>query len=101
MSKKWMLILSASTIVFVAAAIGGWAILHQSRQASGARAEATVRYHCPMHPSIVSDRPGECPICHMTMVPMDEETHSPSAPSSAAAKRVVYRSTMNPNEVSD
>lgn len=24
-------------------------------------------YQCPMHPSIVSDRPGECPICSMTL----------------------------------
>ena len=24
-------------------------------------------YQCPMHPSIVSDRPGDCPICNMTL----------------------------------
>lgn len=28
-----------------------------------------VLYHCPMHPSIVQDHPGECPICGMTLVP--------------------------------
>jgi RND family efflux transporter MFP subunit len=101
MNKKWKLILSVSAIVLIAAAVGGWTVLHRSTQADPASAKATVRYHCPMHPTIVSDRPGECPICHMTMVPMDEETHSSSAPSPATAKRVVYRSTMNPNEVSD
>lgn len=25
-------------------------------------------YHCPMHPRYTSDRPGECPICHMDLV---------------------------------
>lgn len=25
-------------------------------------------YYCPMHPSVVSDRPGHCPICGMTLV---------------------------------
>jgi Cu(I)/Ag(I) efflux system membrane fusion protein len=25
-----------------------------------------------MHPQIVSDKPGECPICHMTLVPIDD-----------------------------
>ena len=27
-------------------------------------------YHCPMHPQIVQDRPGECPICFMNLVPV-------------------------------
>jgi Cu(I)/Ag(I) efflux system membrane fusion protein len=31
---------------------------------------AAVMYHCPMHPTYVSDRPADCPICNMAMVPM-------------------------------
>jgi membrane fusion protein, copper/silver efflux system len=30
---------------------------------------ATTEYYCPMHPSVVQDHPGECPICSMTLVP--------------------------------
>lgn len=26
-----------------------------------------ARYHCPMHPSYTSDRPGQCPICGMDL----------------------------------
>ncbi|MFL5409267.1 MAG: efflux RND transporter periplasmic adaptor subunit, partial [Myxococcales bacterium] len=34
-------------------------------------AEAKVaRYHCPMHPEYTSDKPGECPICGMKLVPI-------------------------------
>ena len=29
-------------------------------------------YYCPMHPQIVQDHPGECPICSMTLVPKPE-----------------------------
>ncbi len=33
----------------------------------------TVKYHCPMHPTMVADRPGDCPICGMRMVPIDKK----------------------------
>ncbi len=29
-----------------------------------------AKYHCPMHPDYVSDKPGDCPICHMKLVLM-------------------------------
>jgi len=56
-----------------------------------------AKYHCPMHPTVVSDKPGTCPICHMDLVPIEAEQESPVAPQ----KKTMYRSTMNPNEVSD
>jgi Cu(I)/Ag(I) efflux system membrane fusion protein len=36
------------------------------------RAKAATRYYCPMHPTYISDRPGDCPICNMTLVPLKE-----------------------------
>ena len=33
--------------------------------------ETGTQYYCPMHPSIVQDHPGECPICSMTLVPRE------------------------------
>jgi len=30
-------------------------------------------YHCPMHPQIVSDAPGHCPICQMSLVKSDDD----------------------------
>ncbi|HQQ51447.1 MAG TPA: heavy metal-binding domain-containing protein, partial [Spirochaetota bacterium] len=32
-----------------------------------------VQYTCPMHPQIMSDKPGSCPICGMELVPINNE----------------------------
>ena len=70
MSRKRIFVTVALLVVLGGAAATAWMIL---RGANGeSRSESAVRYHCPMHPTMVSDRPGECPICHMAMVPVDE-----------------------------
>jgi len=33
-------------------------------------ASATGQWTCPMHPEIISDKPGDCPICGMALEPM-------------------------------
>jgi Cu(I)/Ag(I) efflux system membrane fusion protein len=58
-----------------------------------------AKYHCPMHPTVISDQPGECPICGMDLVPMGQDAQARRA--EPAKKKTMYRSTMNPNEVSD
>jgi P-type Cu+ transporter len=43
---------------------------HHARPAVGAEPNG-VRYTCPMHPQIVRNGPGSCPICGMALEPMD------------------------------
>lgn len=63
----------------------------------GSAAPAAARpYHCPMHPTYVSDKPGDCPICGMKLVLKE----SP-APSRAGRKVAFYRSPMDPSLRSD
>lgn len=51
-----------------------------------------TKYHCPMHPDIVRDEPGECPVCGMRLV-----ADSGSAPSAGSGKRTIafYRNPMD------
>src|SRR3989338_8121586 len=41
-----------------------------------ARQDST-QYRCPMHPNIISDKPGDCPICNMRLVPSEIEAAPP------------------------
>jgi hypothetical protein len=36
-------------------------------------ATAATLYTCKHHPEVVSDQPGECPKCHMKLVPKAEK----------------------------
>lgn len=52
-------------------------------------------YSCSMHPSIVSDHPGTCPICKMDLQKIESEVTKESAGASRSEKRpIFYRHPM-------
>jgi multidrug efflux pump subunit AcrA (membrane-fusion protein) len=71
----------------------------------GADTAAATKYQCPMHPQIIRDKPGECPICGMKLVPIDQNrTPAPATTATKLAagahKVLFYRSPMNAAETS-
>jgi Cu(I)/Ag(I) efflux system membrane fusion protein len=61
-------------LVVVVASAGGYYLwhskgAHETHKGEQA-AQGPVQYTCPMHPFIIKDKPGACPICGMTLVPL-------------------------------
>src|SRR5206468_9147047 len=73
---RWALF--AGLLLLAAASIGGYLLARQPKTAASQSAKKVI-YQCPMHPSYTSDKPGECPICGMTLEPV--------TPADAAAAR--------------
>jgi Cu(I)/Ag(I) efflux system membrane fusion protein len=72
-------------LVAALAGAGGYFIAQRGGgQEGGDSASPGPRYQCPMHPSIVQDHPGNCPICGMKLVPVALENAAPPAPDEAA-----------------
>ena len=54
-------------------------------------------YTCGMHPEIISDEPGLCPICEMNLTPIKNNNQK----SSGERKILFWRAPMDPNEIYD
>jgi Cu(I)/Ag(I) efflux system membrane fusion protein/cobalt-zinc-cadmium efflux system membrane fusion protein len=82
--------------VAVGVGIGAW-LMETPAEQPGMVEESTTVYRCAMHPSVVSDKPGSCPVCGMDLVADRPETSQP-----AGGERVIdhYRAPMDPNFVS-
>ena len=98
MKKKRVLTITLTVALFVVA--GGVVLVSSACQKSGEHSAAAKRFHCPMHPDVVKDGPGDCPICGMKLVPIEEEAHQAAVAGTAAPsgerKVLFYRSPMNP-----
>ncbi len=60
----------------VAAAVDDTAAEHAVKHAN-------PTYRCPMHPDVVRDEPGECPICGMELVEVKAEESAEAAGAAA------------------
>ncbi len=69
-----------------------------------AREHTAPMYRCPMHPDVVKDAPGTCPICGMQLVEFQPdsgpEPASQAAASAGEAKPLYYRNPHDPNRTS-
>jgi membrane fusion protein, copper/silver efflux system len=73
---------------FLAAAVlltGGYFAYTHRATLTPIKASPKVLYHCPMHPTYISDKPGDCPICGMKLVPIEPASSGQHAGHEAGA----------------
>lgn len=62
--------------------------------------ESKTLYTCGMHPQVIQDHPGDCPICSMKLTPVRKQPASSTA-LSGGRKITHYKSSMNSGEISE
>ncbi|MHB8765844.1 MAG: efflux RND transporter periplasmic adaptor subunit, partial [Deferrisomatales bacterium] len=103
-AKRALLLVLA--LVVVGAAGGGYWYYRHAAPDAGAGGEK-VLYTCGMHPWIIADRPGDCPVCGMKLTRIDPAAQAAATPAKGdddffaelegkERKILFYRNPMDP-----
>jgi hypothetical protein len=64
-------------IAFLVVALGFLLVgCNRGSSSSSGQSKETTLYICGMHPQIVQDKPGPCPVCGMKLTPVHKECRS-------------------------
>lgn len=94
-------------IVGILLGAGGTYVLLPRAASGGAPVQEETKqlYSCGMHPEVISDEPGNCPICGMKLTPIRGTGQAPGvAPTALSEKdrKILYwRAPMDPTEIYD
>jgi len=69
---------------------------------SGTAAQSKTLYTCGMHPQVIQDHPGNCPICGMKLTKIKRPTGGAAATTGSGERKIKYwRAPMDPTYISD
>lgn len=94
---KYRIVKWIGGLVIVAAVFGAGWMLNQQPEVSAPPTQAAVPaavkqlWTCSMHPQVIRDEPGKCPICHMKLVPVkSSKPADPPASAPAPQRKIKY-----------
>jgi Cu(I)/Ag(I) efflux system membrane fusion protein len=95
-SRRDGVTLALAVAVLVGIPAAAWWVVSRSHENETAERAAARVYRCPMHPTLTSDQPGDCPVCGMPLDAVDDEPSpaEPGVPSTPGAPATV---TISPS----
>jgi membrane fusion protein, copper/silver efflux system len=86
-------------LILLAGAAGGGYLLWQQKKGTPAKtdqaAQAQVVYTCAMHPFIIKDKPGSCPICGMQLI---KKVAAPQGSGSTKEQEMLAHVSLSPTQ---
>ena len=107
MTKNWpkwaagALVLGTLVVVLTISAGNGATARAEGQASAASTAQAPAQkqlWHCGMHPQVIQDHPGNCPICHMPLTPM-RSTNSDDPPKDG--KQLWWDPMLGPSSITD
>jgi hypothetical protein len=74
-------------LLLLAVALAASGFLLARARGDDARVVGGAKFTCPMHPEVVSETPGDCPLCHMALVALEPAARAahPRGPAHSSA----------------
>lgn len=95
----WLALGLVAAVSALLAGTAAYFVATRTHSSATAGAGEKEMYQCPMHPTIVQDHPGDCPICGMKLVKVGGGAATATAgPKERKVK--FYRSPMDPRQTS-
>ncbi|MDE3066208.1 MAG: efflux RND transporter periplasmic adaptor subunit [Verrucomicrobiota bacterium] len=97
--------ITSTALWFVMAIIAGLLVagcfkpFEKTAAAKQTNTQTKTLYTCGMHPWVIQDHPGNCPICGIKLEPIRRTAANPQSPA-GPRKILYYKSTMIPGEIS-
>jgi Cu(I)/Ag(I) efflux system membrane fusion protein/cobalt-zinc-cadmium efflux system membrane fusion protein len=91
------IVITACAVVFIAGALFSVQMMSASRPPkgqTGTAVDSTTRpkqlWTCGMHPQVIQDHPGICPICHMQLTPLKSDSSDGSGTAATGERKILY-----------